>query len=138
MSRDAAVALDFAGERRRFRLAIGQLRLLQEACDAGPLQIYRRILDGTWRIDELRQVLYLGLVGGGLADAKATALVRQVVDAFGTPPMELVPLAKAVLLAALFGVPDEPLGEEGDPPGEAGAASPDASGSPPSTAPAPS
>lgn len=133
MSRDASVTLDFAGERRVFRLAIGQLRALQEACGAGPLQIYRRLLEGGWRIDDLRETLRLGLIGGGATDALATRLVRQTVDDFGTPPMELLPPAKAILLAALFGVPDEALPEDAQPGeaqmgeaqlGEAGAASP--------------
>jgi hypothetical protein len=122
MSRDASVALDFAGDRRTFRLAIGQLRALQESCDAGPLQIYRRLLDGAWRIDDLRETLRLGLIGGGTTDATATRLVRETVDDFGTPPMELLPPARAILLAALFGVPDEALPEEAQPPGEAPAA----------------
>ena len=54
MSRDASISFDWAGDERRFRLAIGQLRELQEKCSDGPMEIMSRLQGGTWRIDDVR------------------------------------------------------------------------------------
>lgn len=147
MSRGGEVRFDWAGEERTFRLAIGELRLLQEATDAGPMELLRRIQEGSWRIDDLREVLRLGLIGGGLhPDKEVAPLIRLYIDkgldtAGGYAPLDLVPPASAVLLAALSGARDEPL-VEGTPAGEgplAETAKPEgASVSPASTDPAPS
>jgi hypothetical protein len=135
MSRDGAVTLDFGGEPRAFRLGIGELRRLQEKCDAGPGEIARRlapyILYGTerraaaeagvavpallpaiaagrlgeWRIDDVRETLFLGLIGGGMAPNEAGALIRQWVDS--RPLLETIPTAFEVAMAAIAGVDDE-------------------------------
>lgn len=107
MSRRAEIRFDWAGEERLFRLPIGQLAELQEACDAGPLAIMRRLENGGWRYQDVRETLRLGLVGGGMKDVPATKLVKRYVDA--APLGDNVPAARLVLAAAVLGVEDEPL-----------------------------
>lgn len=110
MSADASITMAWGDGEHRFRLAIGQLRELQDKCGAGPAEILRRVADGTWRVDDLREVLRLGLIGGGKAPLEALALVQRYVDE--RPLLESVMPARAVLLAALVG-PSTARGKEG-------------------------
>lgn len=111
MSRAGDVSLPFGGEERRFKLGIGQWRAVQEKCDAGPPELLRRYVEGTWRIDDLREVLFQGLVGGGLDQASATALIVGTFDP--NPKLQFVAIAQAIVMAGLIG---DPGGE--DPPGK--------------------
>lgn len=115
MSRSAEVTLAFAGEDRLFRLSIGPLRALQEKCDCGPMELLQRFASGSWRVDDLRETLLQGLKGGGMTDADATRLIRSNFD--DQPYVGFVPVAQAVIMAAVVGAPDETLGEpEGEGP----------------------
>ena len=120
-----------------FRLTIGGWRNVQEKCDAGPGEIVARVaplpavrkrnpkatmLDiimagglGSWRVDDIREPLYRGLIGGGLDPTAAGRLMRDLHDE--RPLMENLDLALAVVLASLVGPGDEPVGEfSGEPP----------------------
>lgn len=119
MSRTAEVTLAFAGEDRQFRLPIGRLRALQEKVNAGPMELLTRLAEGTWRVDDLRETLYQALLGGGLDVKTASGLMRT--DFEDLPLHQFVVLAKAVLLAAVMGAPDE---DEGESQGEAVSSSP--------------
>lgn len=114
MSRTGEVTLDFAGEERPFRLPIGRLRVLQERCDAGPLELVRRYENGNWRVDDVREPILQGLIGGGMDQAMATKLVTQFFDGF--PLLKFVTLAQVIVLAALAGSPEEDADEDGTKP----------------------
>lgn len=113
MSRGGEIELEWGGSEYRFRLAIGQLRELQDKTNAGPMELLRRLMDGRWRIDDAREVLRLGLIGGGAKVDEAARLVRVHFDEYGYPPVYHVGIAQAVLGAALFGPEDEPVGKAG-------------------------
>lgn len=130
MSRDASVTLTWADGEHRFRLAIGQLRELQEKCDAGPAEVLARLSSGKWRLDDVRETLRLGLIGGGLSPGDAHRLTVRYVDE--RPWLENVQPAQAVLMAALVGAPEEPVGKGAAAEAATGASS--ASPSPLSTA----
>lgn len=112
MSRAAEVTLLFADEERLFRLPIGRWRAVQERCDAGPLELLRRYTSSSWRVDDVREVVLQGLVGGGMQVAEASKLVANYFD--GLPLAQFVPLAQAVVMASVVGASDE----DDDPPGE--------------------
>lgn len=136
MSRDASISCDWADGEHRFRLAIGGLRELQEKLGCSPFRVFERLRAGEPMVDDAREVLRIGLIGGGMEPVPALDLVRRYADE--RPLAEGRTTAVLVLGAALFGVPDEQPGKpEGA--GSAPAASPptDESGSPPSTASAP-
>lgn len=100
----------WAGGEHRFRLGIGELRALQSACDAGPEAILARIMSGDWRIDDLFEPVRLGLIGGGDVTLNdAGPLVTRIIHQH--PLLELKPVAQAVIISALVGVEDDPLGE---------------------------
>jgi len=107
MSRDASITLDWADGTFMFRLAWGELRLLQEACDAGPNVILHRLQSGEWRVDDIASVIRLGLIGGGMSPTDALKKVRAYVEA--RPPLENLIIAQVILSAAVAGAPDEPV-----------------------------
>lgn len=109
MSRAAEVTLAFGGEDRMFRLPIGRLRALQEKCDAGPLELLQRLSAGNWRVDDVRETILQGLIGGDTPQAEATKLVQGYFD--GTPLADHTAMAQVILMAAVMGVEDEPPGE---------------------------
>ena len=128
MSHDARVAFDWADGHYSFRLPIEQLLELQAKCDAGPPEIHQRVATARWRVEDLRETIRLGLIGGGLTPVKAMELTRAYVDR--RPLNESVGPAFAILTAALVGVPgDEP--KHGKPSKKAKAEAATPAGSPP-------
>ncbi|MDB5458153.1 MAG: hypothetical protein JWP92_3738 [Caulobacter sp.] len=131
MSRDASIRLDWGDDEFLFKVGIGQWRKIQERCDAGPGEIYRRLISvatalqtgaslaeaasfgmiGDWRIDDVREVILQALVGGGLSEIQAAVLVRDRVDKDADFKVHLA-LAFAIVRAALGDVPDEAVGEK--------------------------
>jgi hypothetical protein len=109
MSADGSVDILWGDGEHRFRLAIGQLRELQEKCGAGPMAIFNRLRDGTWRVEDLSETLRLGLIGGGMKPVDAKLAVVRYCE--GRPLLESVAPAQTVLMAALLGVPEDPVGK---------------------------
>lgn len=109
MSRAAEITLRFPDEERLYKLPIGRLRELQEKTDCGPMELLARLQAGTWRIDDVRETIRLGMIGGGLPAPEASKLIERYVD---DQPLSLAaPYAQAVLYAAVIGAEDEPPGE---------------------------
>lgn len=120
MSRNADVTLEWGDGEYKFRLAVGGLRELQEKCgDVGPGVIFESTLNviGNWKVDYIREPIRIGLIGGGLKPPEALRLVKIYVD--GRPLAENLPVANAIVGAALFGVEGEQLKKSGE---EAGTA----------------
>lgn len=117
MSRHASVTLDWADGSYTFRLAIGQLRELQEAVNRprvklgapliGPATLFESLRSNDAWLHDVREVIRLGLIGGGTKPADALDLVRRYVDE--RPMAESSVHATLVLGAALFGSEEEPL-----------------------------
>lgn len=136
MSRSGEITLAFGGEERTFRLGIGEWRKIQEACDAGPGEIMERLspafralkagvsfsdilhsaIVGRWRVDDIRVVLFNGLVGGGMQPDPAMGLIRAWVD--DRPLLEPLPVAYEVVYASIAGAPDEEAATAGELVGE--------------------
>jgi hypothetical protein len=108
--RDARVELSFADGDYSFRLSWGNLIELQEQLEAGPYAVLNRLNSDTWRVQDISQVIRLGLIGGDkdLHPVKARKLVERYVEE--RPPLENLPLARVILMTALFGAPDEVVG----------------------------
>jgi hypothetical protein len=143
---------DFGGEPRPFCVRIGELRKIQDRCGAGPAQIAERLARcvttyttnpaatplqlvtlglGDWRVDDIREPIFQGLIGGGMNPNVAGKLVREWVDDRGF--RGLVENAGLALTLVVAGV-EAPAGE-GEPP--AGEKEPASSTSEPSTEAAP-
>ena len=120
-SRDASIDILFGDGEHRFRLLIGELRELEEKRDAGSPLILRRLLSGEWWVDDVREVIRLGLVGGGMPATDALKLVKRYVD--DRPAWyENALIASTALGAAIMVVEDEEPGKS--PAGAAKAPSP--------------
>lgn len=103
MSLPGEVTLPWGDGRHPFCLPIGQVRELEEKRGVGSLTLARRISNGDWFFDDLRETIRLGLIGGGKTPVEALKLVEQYIDV--RPPAENVPTAYAILLAFINGVP---------------------------------
>jgi hypothetical protein len=114
MSRNASISLAWADGEYDFRLGLGQIEELQEACDAGPYVILQHLIAGTWRVKMIRETLRLGLIGGGMQPTQAIKLIQRYHDEL--PWAHNVKQATAVMHAAVLGAPD------GEKPGKAKAA----------------
>jgi hypothetical protein len=124
MSREGSIELTWAGDLRIFRLGIDQLLALQDARDSGPMEIVNRLRQGTWRIDDIRDPIRLGLIGAGMDGKKARSVVEQHVSPGAIGQHVLV--AMAVILAALQGDVNDPVGKE-----QVATTAPEATASPP-------
>jgi hypothetical protein len=102
----------------QFRLGYGQWLELDQLLQVGPLALYARLLNRQWKANDLREIVRLGLIGGGCEPLKALRLVKNYVE--DRPLLESVPFALKIMEAGLI-VPDGARK-----PGEAGAAPSDA------------
>lgn len=112
VARNAQITTDWAGGRHTFRLDIGQLEELQEACDAGPEFIWARLETRAYRVKDVTEPIRLGLIGGGLKPDEARKLVRRYVET--RPLAENIRTAQKILAASIAGVPDEPAKKDGE------------------------
>lgn len=127
MSRHAAIEQPFADGDYTFRLGLDEIEELERKRDAGIFEIVDRLRVRTCRLSDISETLRIGLIGGGMKPVEALALVRRYVDE--RPLDENRDIAYAVGLAALMRVHSDQLETAS---GEADAAEPDGSTSPPS------
>lgn len=133
VKKHGAVELIWADGTYTFRLGLGNLRELQEKTGCGPLELYRRVTKGTWRVDDISETIRIGLIGGGSTPVDALKVVKRYVEE--RPLLESVPVAQAVIMVALYGPADDQPGEPDRRGSESGQT--EGSPSPPSTAVAP-
>lgn len=72
--------ITWVGGEHDFALRLGELRKLQESCNAGPEQVLMRLRDGTWRVDDVIEPIRLGLIGGGMETKEAGPFVTTLMD----------------------------------------------------------
>lgn len=100
----------WSGGEHAFRLALAQCEGLQQATDCGPDFLLAKFESRMWTPKEAFEVLRWGLIGGGMEPAEAQKVVRGAFDrAAGYAEFKVTALR--VLLAALYGPPDDPAGE---------------------------
>lgn len=120
MSRSGEITLDFGDNTYPFRLGYGELEQLQESLDVGPWYLMGLFASlGSFVLNPEavrglgvkmpREIIRLGLIGGGMKPVEALRLVRTYVEQ--RPPDESVGIAYKVLEAALRGAEDEPITE---------------------------
>ena len=121
---DGSVTLQFGDGEYLFRIAFGQWRELQESVNKprleigeppiGPMALMRALLNGDAWPHDVREIIRLGLIGGGMKTDRALVLVKRYVEA-RPHYLSMVP-ARAILQCAMFGPPDDPAGKEPTPP----------------------
>lgn len=127
MRRHGAIEIDWADGTYTFRLGLAQIEEIEEKRDVSLFSLHRRLSPQIRdaRLADIREVLRIGLIGGGAKPADALALVRRYVDE--RPLDESRDIAYAVVLAGLSRVHTED-----QPKGESEAAKTEGSTSPPS------
>ena len=75
-----AKAIVWPGGEHDFLLDIGALRAIESRCNAGIAVVYNRLLDNSWYVDDVIQPLRLGLIGGGMTDRQAKAVLESAYD----------------------------------------------------------
>lgn len=128
MSRHAAIEQTFGDGDYTFRLGLSEIEELERKRDCSIYEIVDRLRTRTCRLLDISETLRIGLIGGGMKPTEALSLVRRYVDE--RPVDENRDIAYAVGLAALLRLHTN---EVEQPPGEAEAAEPSDSTSPPST-----
>lgn len=108
---NGSVELEWGDGDHVFNIAkLGQALELEEKCDAGLFEIFQRVTDGKARLNDIRETIRLGLIGGGKTPVQALALVKRYVD--DRPLIESLPVARSLLMAALVGVPGDEVGKK--------------------------
>lgn len=115
MSADGSVTLFWGDAEHKFRFAIGQFRELQEnvnkrrmvigAAPIGPMTLINSLRANDAWPDDVRDVLRLGLNGGGMEPKETHRLLSHYFD--GKPPLPHMRPAFIVLFAGLAGDPND-------------------------------
>jgi hypothetical protein len=91
---------ELGGEDRQFALYLGQWEELQEITNCGPIILYQKLATWDFRAKWLREIIRLGLIGGGMKPAEAKRLVERYVDT--VPFAESLPLTLKIVGPACF------------------------------------
>lgn len=110
MSRDGSITAEFGGRDEKFRLGLAELEELQDVTGRGPEWLANRFRDGDWRVKDLRQVLRIGLIGGGLDLKDAEARCRRYFDEIPRL-IDHKSIAFTLLMTALLGPEEDPPGK---------------------------
>lgn len=118
MSTDGTVEFDWGDGPHRFRLGIKEARELEAKRDCGLYRLMHRIASGDWRVDDLRETIRIGMIGGGGSPEAVLNLIKRYFDE--EPVAKQMEPALRILKAFSFGPDDEQVGKHaGNPEGEA-------------------
>jgi hypothetical protein len=107
---NGTIELAFGDGDQTFNVArIGQALELEEKCGAGVSEILDRLRTNRWKLNDVRETIRLGLIGGGMTPVNALNLVKRYVDE--RPWGESLLVAQAVMIAAIIGVPGDLVGK---------------------------
>lgn len=111
MSANGTRTIIWSNGEDQFCLAkIGLLLDLEAKCNAPIGVIFGRLGSGNFSVNDIRETIRLGLMGGGRTPAQAMDIVKIHVD--GNPLASSVLTAYAIIEAVMVGVPDDPVGKE--------------------------
>lgn len=105
------VTLPFGDESYKFRLDFKAVSGWEEQHGRSMFATFNEMVHTrTARLSDVRSILHIGLVGGGMIPTDATAMVKRFVE--DRPLSETHPTALAVLEAFLFGNDEYRAGKE--------------------------
>lgn len=97
----------WAGGEHPFRLGIGELRAIEQKCDAGTAVVLMRLLSTAWKIDDVVAPIRLGLVGGGMSERDAQKAIDAAMDV-ASPYALAVTAAEVLRRFVMWENPDQP------------------------------
>lgn len=111
MSANGTRTIIWSNGEDQFCLAkIGLLLDLEAKCNAPIGVIFGRLGSGNFSVNDIRETIRLGLIGGGRTPIQAMEIVKIHVD--GNPLALSVLTAYAIIEAVMVGVPDDPVGKK--------------------------
>ncbi len=112
---DGSIELVWGRGLQHFRIGIGEFRALQDAVNRrrlglgapliGPMDLLNALRANNAWPDDIRDVLRLGLIGGGMKSPEAHSEMVHYFDL--SPPLEHMKPAMVVLLAGMAGAPGD-------------------------------
>jgi hypothetical protein len=96
----SAFIMVWPGGEHAFRLPLGSLRAVQEACGSSPFEVSERLFQKRPRIEDVIEPIRLGLIGGGMDPKEAARLVKSVEDLDGIGSM--VVCASLVMFNSIY------------------------------------
>lgn len=129
--RATSVDMEWADGEHTFTLKAPQIEELEAVCQnpetgkpgIGFGAIWLRVMNGNWYASDLRHVIRLGLIGGGMGAVEANRLCKTYVD--GAPlhgpiaqmdPNSPLAVAQSILIAAIAGMESEDGGKKTETP----------------------
>lgn len=104
MDGSGSISFPWGDGEHTFKLGLKEWRELQAKTDAGPLELLERVQQNKWRVDDLRETIRLGLIGGGMEPTDATKLLGGYFDDTDrTPLVKQQRPAALILMASLVG-----------------------------------
>ena len=108
MASNGEITLTWGDGEHKFNIAKLKCVLeLEEKCGCGIAEVFTRIRNSTWKFNDLRETLRLGLIGGGKPPDEALRIVQRYCD--DRPWSESVLPAQAIIFAAMIGIPGDDL-----------------------------
>jgi hypothetical protein len=101
--------ITWPGGEHSFRLGIGELRAIEQKCDAGCAVILMRLLSSQWKIDDVIGPIRLGLIGGGMEERLAQKAIEAALDV--ASPYALAVTSAEILRRFIMWETDDQPGE---------------------------
>jgi hypothetical protein len=95
------ITFDYGDNTYDFCLRLGELKELEQKTNVGPFTLLNRLLQGDWRAEDAREVIRLGLIGGGKTPLEALNIVRTYTDE--QPLIQSIEPALRILSHAVIG-----------------------------------
>jgi hypothetical protein len=99
------------GGEHSFRLGIGELRAIEQKCDAGCAVVLMRLLSSQFKIDDVYQPIRLGLIGAGMSERDAQKTLEAALDV-ASPYSLAIPAAEILRRFFMWETPDQPGEQE--------------------------
>jgi hypothetical protein len=103
----SAEPIVWPGGEHDFRLGIGELRAIEQRCDAGCAVVMMRLLGQQWKIDDVVQPLRLGLIGAGMNEKEAQKALDSALD-IASPYALAIPAADVLRRFIMWETDDQP------------------------------
>lgn len=102
------------GGLHQFRLGIGELRAIEQRCDAGCFVVMMRLLSSQCKLDDVISPIKLGLVGGGMSEKDAQKTVDHVLADVASPYTLTVTAAEILRRFLMWDGEDKPESGEAE------------------------
>lgn len=103
LMRQTAITIEWADGEFTFDLRLGEVRNLQEKTGLGPPLILHNLQNNQYKVDDFRETILQGLIGGGKSAEEARKLVKKWVD--DRPAKESLLPAQMILMSWIVGAP---------------------------------